>query len=185
MLLLQHLGRCAENNGDCSQFCWMTSETSRVCDCALGFLIASDGTSCTSRKSHGTIQTIKFKVKKCLWHWSGSQSGVVVSAARNSSTSTVRHGPKSTVVAGMSARLASTNQVSSWESEPMPASYVVTAGLQSSRRRPAVRRDCELVQCYERRGRNSRADHVHAVHARYPTVPSKYSGRRQWTVRHL
>jgi len=49
------VGPCAMNNGGCSHFCWTLSSTSRACDCAVGFFLASDGTTCISRKSYVSI----------------------------------------------------------------------------------------------------------------------------------
>ena len=52
MLSYYIVGPCATNYGGCSQFCWTTSSTTRVCDCTLGFFLASDGQTCNHRKSH-------------------------------------------------------------------------------------------------------------------------------------
>ena len=45
------VGPCAMMNGGCDHICWTLSSTTKVCDCALGFTVDSDGTTCTSRKS--------------------------------------------------------------------------------------------------------------------------------------
>jgi len=47
-----YAGPCTRNNGGCSQYCWTTSSTTRVCDCSLGFFLASDAAKCISRKTH-------------------------------------------------------------------------------------------------------------------------------------
>jgi len=45
------VGPCAMMNGGCDHICWTLSSTTKVCDCALGFTVDSDGTTCISRKS--------------------------------------------------------------------------------------------------------------------------------------
>jgi len=57
---LLRIGPCTTNNGGCNQFCWTSSSNTRVCDCAPGFLLASDGETCTSRKSYININFKKW-----------------------------------------------------------------------------------------------------------------------------
>jgi len=46
------VGPCSRNYGGCSHYCWTTSENTKVCDCAPGFFLDSDGKKCTIRKYH-------------------------------------------------------------------------------------------------------------------------------------
>ena len=45
------VGPCTMYNGGCDHICWTLSSTTRVCDCALGLSLDSDGATCISRKS--------------------------------------------------------------------------------------------------------------------------------------
>ena len=52
------VGPCAMYNGGCNHICWTSSSTTRLCDCAVGFQIDSDGATCTSRKSHSSRHSL-------------------------------------------------------------------------------------------------------------------------------
>jgi len=65
-------GECLTNNGGCSHFCF-TTETSRTCDCALGFFLSQDARNCYTSKflrnmcvstKHGPAVTL-FSI--CKW----------------------------------------------------------------------------------------------------------------------
>ena len=46
------VGPCTRNHGGCNHFCFTLSSTTRICDCALGFSLASDNMTCNPRKSY-------------------------------------------------------------------------------------------------------------------------------------
>ena len=43
-------GPCSSSNGGCSQFCWTTENTSRTCDCGIGFFLSQDAQTCDASK---------------------------------------------------------------------------------------------------------------------------------------
>ena len=60
------VGPCASNYGGCSQFCWTTSSNKKLCECALGFFLASDGQTCNHRKSRiSTVYIDSFWATVC------------------------------------------------------------------------------------------------------------------------
>jgi len=60
------VGPCASNYGGCSQFCWTTSSNKKLCECALGFFLASDGQTCKHRKSRiSTVYIDSFWATVC------------------------------------------------------------------------------------------------------------------------
>ena len=46
------VGPCTNNNGGCRQICITLSSKTKVCDCAAGFFLNSNGETCSPRKSH-------------------------------------------------------------------------------------------------------------------------------------
>jgi len=51
-------------NGGCKNFCFTSSSTTRVCDCAPGFSLDSDNVTCNPRKSYAT----QYKLAWCLYN---------------------------------------------------------------------------------------------------------------------